>query len=310
VILAGLLAAAPALAAPRGAALLPLLKPAGAPELRDRFHESVTRGLQSAGLEVIPAAEIRMRLGVSDEMMTCSGTGPCAARVGLLLRTDVLIAAEIDVAGKDYAIKLRALDAAGREVGRLDDSCDICTLNEADQAVTRAVAKLASQPRIGEAQPPPPPPPVHTEQLPPPPPTHVEPPPPVQTRVEPPPTPPPPVVTPPATPPAHVEAKPFPLKLVLGIGSGVVGIVFLSVGSYLVSIDGQPTCSLPDPVHHCPNVYSTVGGGGALIAFGIAGLAGAGALIYLEYRAPKPQRAQIGIVPAPGGAMATLGGRF
>ena len=274
-LLAGLFVAGPAFGAPRGAALLPSLKPAGSPELRDRFHEAATRGLQQAGIEVIPAAEIRMRLGVSDEMMSCSGVGPCAARVGLLLRTDLLIASEIIVSGKDYSIKLRALDAAGRDVGHLDDSCDICTLNEADQAVTRAVAKLASQPRPAESR--------VVEQ------------------------PPPPPVT---APPPAVEKRGFPLKLVLGIAAGVVGIIGISVGAYLVSIDGNPTCDAMDPVHHCKEVYNTVGGGGALIALGIVSLAGAGTLLYFEFRPTPKTQARIGLVPTIGGGTLTLGGRF
>ncbi|HZS37265.1 MAG TPA: hypothetical protein VFF06_10575 [Polyangia bacterium] len=285
-LLAGLFVAGPAFGAPRGAALLPSLKPAGSPELRDRFHEAATRGLQQAGIEVIPAAEIRMRLGVSDEMMSCSGVGPCAARVGLLLRTDLLIASEIIVSGKDYSIKLRALDAAGRDVGHLDDSCDICTLNEADQAVTRAVAKLASQPRPAESR--------VVEQPPPPPPRVVE-------------QPPPPPVT---APPPAVEKRGFPLKLVLGIAAGVVGIIGISVGAYLVSIDGNPTCDAMDPVHHCKEVYNTVGGGGALIALGIVSLAGAGTLLYFEFRPTPKTQARIGLVPTIGGGTLTLGGRF
>jgi hypothetical protein len=309
VVFAGLLASTSALAAPRGAALVPSLKPSASPELRDRMHESVTRGLQNAGLEVIPAGEIRMRLGVSEEMMNCSAPGTCAARVGLLLRTDVMIGADIIINGKDYAIKLRAIDAAGREIGKLEDSCDICTVNEADQAVTRAVAKLATQVKttLTEAASQP-----HTAEVTPPvvPPTPPKP----ETPATPPPTTaqptPPPVTPPPVTPQPQPQKKGFPLKLVLGIASGVVGIIGISVGAYLVSIDGQPTCDAADPIHHCPSLYNTVGGGGALIGIGIAALGAAGALIYLEYRPTANKRAQVGITPTLGGAALTLSGRF
>ena len=36
--------------------------------------------------------------------------------------------------GKDYVIKLRLLDAVGRELAKVDEPCDVCTLKEADEA--------------------------------------------------------------------------------------------------------------------------------------------------------------------------------
>src|SRR5437763_8286346 len=55
-----------AAAATRVAALAPQLRPSANNELRDRFHEALTRGLTSPDLEVIPAGEVRMRLGMSE----------------------------------------------------------------------------------------------------------------------------------------------------------------------------------------------------------------------------------------------------
>src|SRR5581483_8283031 len=169
-------------------------------------------------------------------------------------------------------------------------------------------AKLASQPRPAESrvvEQPPPPPPRVVEQPPPPPPRVVEQPPPPPPRVVE--QPPPPPVT---APPPAVEKRGFPLKLVLGIAAGVVGIIGISVGAYLVSIDGNPTCDAMDPVHHCKEVYNTVGGGGALIALGIVSLAGAGTLLYFEFRPTPKTQARIGLVPTIGGGTLTLGGRF
>ncbi len=133
-----------AAATPHLAALVPQVRPLGAPEVRDRFHEAVTRGLQAGGDDVLGAAEVRLRLGSSEELLGCTGTGPCMARVAQALQVDRGVAAEIDVNGKDYVIKLRMLDPVGRELAKVDEPCDICTLKEADEAVARAASKLAA----------------------------------------------------------------------------------------------------------------------------------------------------------------------
>src|SRR5690349_17070926 len=92
-----------AAAAPRVAALVPAMKPGAAPELRDRFHEAVTRGISTAGgVELVPSGEVRMRLAISEEQLNCAGPGICAARASLTLRTDRLVATELNVVGKTY----------------------------------------------------------------------------------------------------------------------------------------------------------------------------------------------------------------
>src|SRR5689334_19515228 len=116
--------------ADRVAALVPQVKPPPPAELRDRFHEAISRGLQASGTEVLPAAEVRMRLGSSDEMLNCSGVGPCAARSAQALGVDRLVSSDVTVAGKDYQIKLRMLDPVGREIAKVDEPCDICTVKE------------------------------------------------------------------------------------------------------------------------------------------------------------------------------------
>jgi hypothetical protein len=143
-VLVVLLPAGAASAAGRVAALVPQIKPPAAPELRDRFHEAVTRGLQAAGEDAVAASEVRLRLGASEELLGCAGTGPCVARATQALRVDRAVATEIDVTGKDYTIKLRLVDAVGRELTKVDEPCDICTVKEADEAVMRAATKLAT----------------------------------------------------------------------------------------------------------------------------------------------------------------------
>src|SRR5678816_4216886 len=108
----------PASAAPRVAALIPQIRPNSTPELQNRFHEAITRGLQGPDADVTPAAEVRMRFGVSDELLNCASPGICSARAATALKADRTVAGEISNFGKDYTIRLVMMDAAGREVAR------------------------------------------------------------------------------------------------------------------------------------------------------------------------------------------------
>ena len=308
------LAPGTAAAAPKLAALVPQMKPIGAPEVRDRFHEAVTRGLTAAGDDVLGAAEVRLRLGASQELLDCAGTGACMARVAQTLGIDRGVASEIDVNGKDYVIKLRLVDAVGRELAKVEEPCDICTVKEADDAAARAAGKLAAAekalpaetapPATAETTPPPkvetPPPKVEPT-----PPPKVEPTPPTQVEVTPPPS------TPNTTAeptPQKSEKKMFPWRPV-AIASLVVGVVGIAVGAPLVAIDGNPTCSSPDPRHSCANVYNTVGGGATMLTLGIAGVAASAVLFYFDHRARK-QATTVSVSPTVGGASLSLSGRF
>ncbi len=312
VVVGLLLHAAGAWAAPRTAALLPTLRPTASNELRDRMHDSVTRGLSAAGMDTVPAAEVRMRLALSEEQLGCSGPGPCAARAAMNLRIDRLVAAEIVIAGKDYTIRMKLLDQAGREVGKVEDSCDICTVKEADEAVSRAATKLINNNRaaLADSGAPTPPPPKPVEPTPPPKPVEPTPPPPVVQ----------PVKTEPPLPAKPSDRKPIPWRW-LAVGMLGVGVIGLAVGIPLVAIDGSFTeCKgkNPDPKKDCARIYETAAGGGVMLAVGIAGLATSGVFWYLDHRQRKQANAataakvtSFDLSPLTGGgAFASVGGRF
>lgn len=294
-------------AAERVAALVPQVVPPAAPEVRDRFHEAVTRGLSAAG-EVVPAGEVRLQLGSSPELFGCAGTGGCVARAAQALHADRLVATEVDVNGKDYVIKMRLVNPVGRELTKVDEPCDICTVHEAEEAIARAAGKLAA---AAQALP------SATATTPP-----AETPPPVATGPEPTPAKaeptPKPETTTPATPPVAATAeapapahKGFPWRPV-AISSLAVGLVGVVVGIPLLAIDGQPTCNKPNPKESCPEVYNTVGGGATLLTFGLAGVAASGVLFYLDHRARKRAAAHptVTVTPLRGGAFLSAGGRF
>ena len=290
-----------AAAGARVAALVPQVRPAASPELRDRFHEAVTRGIAASGDEVVGAAEVRLRLGATEEMLSCNGSGACVARAAQTLRIDRVVASEIDVNGKDYVIKLRLLDAVGRELAKVDEPCDICTVKEADEAIARAAGKLAAAAKALPTEAPPPatvetPPKAET-------PPRVETPPPAKTEVVTP-TPQPDLTT----PPAPREKRMFPWRAV-AISSLAVGVVALAIGIPLLAIDGNPTCSLPNPRQACPEVYNTLGGGAAMLTVGVIGVAASGVLFYFDHRARK-RAAGLSLLPLNGGVHLSAGGRF
>jgi hypothetical protein len=298
-VLACLVAGSPALAAGRIAALVPQIKPPPAPELRDRFHEAVSRGLATGGDEVVPASEVRLRLGGSDETLNCAGVGACLPRAVQIIRVEHVVATDIAATGKDYTIHLRLLDPTGRELAKADDACDICTVKEAEDAVARAAGKLAATARTLPVEPPPPPPKVE----PPPPPPKVEPEP--TPKVEP--TPAPPELTNGGN--VQKPERIFPWRA-LAITSLVIGVAGVAAGAPLIAVDGQPTCNAPNPQVSCPEVYNTLGGGVTLLVIGAAGLAASGVLFYEDHRARHRKAPAVSLLPMPGGAFATVGSHF
>ena len=86
-----------------------------------------------------------MRLGMSNDLATCAGSSACVSRVASVLRVDGWIATDVVASGKRYYIRVQLLDSQGREISRAEETCEICTLKEADDAAARATAQLWSR---------------------------------------------------------------------------------------------------------------------------------------------------------------------
>jgi hypothetical protein len=292
----------------RAAALPPAFKSgASTPELRDKFQDAVLKGLSSLSGpsgpngelgEVLGGAETRQRLG--EELMSCSGQASCLSRTLAALRVNRLIATELTVVGKSYTISLRLFDGGGRELTHAEDLCEICTVREADEALTKAAQRLAAAARTFPVEAV-----VGAEKSKPAPPPKPEPPPPTRAS---------PMQEPPAPAPmptVRKERRHFPWRPV-AFASLAVGIVGLAVGIPLVVIDGRPTCDAADPVHQCKEVYNTVGGGGTMLALGAIGLVASVPLFYFDYRDRHRALTALRLfgAPAVGGGTLTLEGRF
>jgi hypothetical protein len=279
------------------AALIPQVRPNASPELQNRFHEAVSRGLAGPDADVVPTGEVRLRLAESAELLGCAQPGICAARAATALKTERVVAVEVSAFGKDYIVRLVMLDSAGREIARTEENCDICTLKEADDAASRAAARLMLTARTNpNTAPPTQPPPAKSEPTPP---TKTEPTPPA-AKTEPV----PPGVS--AAPP--LEKKRFPYKWV-GVGSLILGVVGIAAGAPLIVIDGEPTCDLPNPRQNCKDVWDTKGGGAALVTIGVLGVAAGISLIVVDV-VVKKRNTRLSVAPTLGGAMLTSQWQF
>ena len=321
-----LLAVGWAHATERVVALVPEMN-AGSYELHDRFQDAVARSLKSPDLDVLSASEVRLRLGMVDSaLLSCPGTAACVTKVADTLHATRVVATEIRVLGKDYQIRLSLFDASGRLLSHADESCEICTVNEAEQACGKAVHKLGLHPSAAAAPAPTPvaPPPSAPPPAPPGKPTPEKPETAAKTeksttvakteksakREK------PKVVEKSPEPPAKLNPtpkQPVPPTgrkwLALGVAGTLLGVAMIGTGAGLVAIDGRPTCG-PEVKGVCMEVNDTAKGGGALIGLGALSMAASGVFYYLDYRERKgtPVRAVIG--PTSGGAMLVVGGQF
>ena len=289
------------------AAMPPILKSGGStPELRDKFHEVVVQGLGTLSGpsgprgelgDVLGASETRARLG--EELMRCGNDATCVARAATALQVNRLVTTELTVAGKSYSITMRLYDGAGKELAHTTELCEICTVREAEAAMTKTSAHLAATARtlpveVAEAPKEQPRPPV------------------VQER---PPQQPAPYVSPMQEPPSGIVFQaPARRKYVpwrtYGFAAIGVGIVGFAVGVPLLVLDGRPTCSTVDPTVNCPRLYHTRAGGAVMATIGVLGIVAAVPLFVLDSRDRARNPMMLGLQTERGGGQLVVRGSF
>lgn len=289
------LTAAPAALGAKVAALQPRLSStSGTPsaELRNRFQDALARGLQqgaAGGVEVLSGSDVRARLRVAD-ILGCV-EGPCLSKAAQELTADRLVTAEIDVSGKYYSITVRLFDQGGVEMQRFSESCDICTVRQADEVLGLVAARLAPwalrpgpTDRAREA-------------------TRAE------ERV---------TVTPPAPAPAPPPAPElrrtyFRVGWIAALAVGGAFMIASVPLLYYASKDGQTNCDPSVPRKDCPTIYQGNLGAGLGLLLG-AGLIGGGsvfAVLYaLDHRARRGTGPRVSLLPLLDGGMLTFEGRF
>ncbi|MBI5480978.1 MAG: hypothetical protein HY906_19120 [Deltaproteobacteria bacterium] len=284
-------AAGSARAETRVAQLTPRVTPPATLEVVERFQVALAQSLERGrGLTVVPLAEVRLAQSQPD-LLACNAAG-CLQRLASLLMATRLLAIDVRVVGKAYAVTVRVFDELGREVGRAERHCEICTLSEAEQTIARIGAEVEL--KLATAPPPPVRPPATLPGTPPTPAT--------APSTAPWVSPTPPVPPPPPKPTLGSRARGWNWKVIGFVAAGVA-VVGIATGAPLAAFGGDPTCDLPEPRKTCPRVYATTGGGATLLTFGLLAAATSGTSFYLHYRW-RGTRVEVTPTPTPrGGAV-------
>lgn len=148
VLLPCLLAASPVSAEERTrVAVLDLLIEGDAPaELRQQLDRSLAGGLYAAGFEVVARADVAAKLRGAPELVGCTTT-TCLEKVGTLVGARRFVRARVEASGASYTIELTLLgaDVEGAVVRRAERSCAVCTISEANDAMSQAAADLGAR---------------------------------------------------------------------------------------------------------------------------------------------------------------------
>lgn len=219
---------------------------------RGALRLSLTGGLAAAGFEVVADEEQTQKLRTVPGLAGCE-TSACLKRLGEVLGVKAALKAQIEMIGSSrYLTSLTLIDTeSGRELARIDDTCEVCTLSEANDSVSNAAAAL-------------------------------------KAKLEPPRAPPP--VTPPPALVATPEPGPSKLTLALrygGIALLGVGLVGMVVGFAELGIDHSRQCTVPPGFLDCPTRVDTRNGQIFGFVTGSLGLAAGAVATWLGWRKPR-----------------------
>lgn len=244
-------------AAERIAALTPIV-PDAAPEIVERLHDAVLRGLTEGGRSAVPAAEVRELVALRADLESCR-RGPCVRALSDALRAQRILSSTVEIAGKNYNMSLELLGGGtGRVLASTTASCDICTLAEAEASLQACAANLAKS-----APPWPPAAPVAKTKAP----AEAG----VRTRQD--------------RPRTSLLAHRHDL---LAFGAVVVGTAAAIGGGYLVARHGD--CSERDSADQCTALHNTGAVGAALIGAGVVAFGGAAIATWLGIRSESRRR--------------------
>jgi hypothetical protein len=148
--LAVLLALGPSatVAAAGGVAVAPIVV-ADNPGLGAAFEVSLAGGLSGAGVPVIAASEVAAR----QPTLAGCGTVACLVKLTEALGVTWVARGRVEVIGlTHFALAAEVLDGTGKVIGRAEGRCEVCTVAEANDQLTRLAATLA--PRLTPPAPP------------------------------------------------------------------------------------------------------------------------------------------------------------
>lgn len=111
------------------------------PELSESFRKGVTGGLEGAGFEVVPEEELRKFYDRRPDLARCASVS-CFTETGALLGATRVIEGGIQTEENNYRFTLRLIDLPDGALLAQEDSCDVCTLREAADALSLSASSL------------------------------------------------------------------------------------------------------------------------------------------------------------------------
>jgi hypothetical protein len=116
------------------------------PELRTQLDRSLAGGLASVGWEVISRESCMEALRDTPELMGCVST-TCLDRIGEIVGARRFVRARIEAQGDSFELELELLgaDVDGGVIQRREGSCAVCTLTEANDAISEIAAQLSAE---------------------------------------------------------------------------------------------------------------------------------------------------------------------
>jgi hypothetical protein len=263
-------------------AILEIIIEGDAPaELRKQLDKSFAGGLYAGGYEVVPRDEVAAKLRGSPELVGCL-TSTCLERVADMVGTRLFARARVTANGAAYTfeIELLSADHGDGPVRRVERTCPVCTIDEANEMLSDGAAEL-SKPE-SEVKPPP----GDGDEKP-----DGEP------KREP---------IPPRPPPRAPRFTTW--KWVTAGGAGVA----LVAGVWLIAKHGDGTdCPDGPPGTQCRQEWDTAAGGVTLSLVGVAAGAAATWMFLDDRKAERERRLHLGAAPLPEGGLGVwVGGRF
>jgi hypothetical protein len=107
------------------------------------MRSNLLGGLAAGGFSVVPDVELGRVLRDSPGLDGCE-TSPCFQRLAELVGVHRIVRVSLEVIGtSNYNFSLQLIDArSGGLLAAVDDGCQVCTINEANEALSKAAAAL------------------------------------------------------------------------------------------------------------------------------------------------------------------------
>jgi hypothetical protein len=117
------------------------------PELRTQMEKSLDGGLFSAGFDVVSRATVAEKLAPTPNLIGCTST-TCLQRIGEIVGSDRFVRARIEASGASYSLEIHLLgsEVEGGLIVHREGTCDVCTIGEANDAMSRLAESLGDTP--------------------------------------------------------------------------------------------------------------------------------------------------------------------